>query len=388
MIINSLLDLDKYKLSMKFFYDHYEPNVEKVYKFINRDKRVFPVGFGEKLKHVVNHELPCLRLTKMERLYLERTFPYYTTEMLTDLENFRFNRNEVEFDDNFGDLTVKITGSTMWETVLMSVISELYFKQKNFNILTREQRRENNRNKLKPLYEAGINVSDFGTRRRYSYDIHKEFLIDAIELANEMGVKPISTSNVHFAMTLGLECSGTVAHELFGLHASLYGYENANNLVMDRWKKLYPNAMKVMLPDTFGSKFFFDHISKSNFCYYDYRQDSGDPKEFVKLVWDTSERFDVTNADVIFSDNLNSSKGIELHKFAQNKGIDSSLGIGTNFSNSCLFDSNPEARPLNMVIKLISANGNPCVKLGDGGTGKYTGDPKEIERCLAATGVK
>ena len=85
------------------------------------------------------------------------------------------------------------------------------------------------------------------------------------------------------------------------------------------------------------------------------------------------------NKKFIFSDGLTDETYKELSLKYRNDGIIIG-GIGTSFSNDC------GHKPLNMVIKLISADDKGVVKLSDV-QGKYTGRQEDIEATKIILGI-
>lgn len=66
-----------------------------------------------------------------------------------------------------------------------------------------------------------------------------------------------------------------------------------------------------------------------------------------------------------------------------------SFGIGTSLTNDFTKASGTggeKSKALNMVIKLASVNGKPCVKISDE-RGKHTGEPEEVKAAKAFYGV-
>jgi len=95
---------------------------------------------------------------------------------------------------------------------------------------------------------------------------------------------------------------------------------------------------------------------------------------------------------IVFSDNLNVEKAIKLH--LKYDGLFNVIfGVGTFLTNDTFSDEQKAAgiRPLNMVIKITSANfGNgwyPTVKLSDD-AGKHTGSSNLIEQIKSRLEIK
>ena len=129
------------------------------------------------------------------------------------------------------------------------------------------------------------------------------------------------------------------------------------------------------------------------------RQDSGSPAEFIEMMrrFYSSQGIPTTEKVIIFSDSLNIDLCLEYKDEAGKHGFKPSFGIGTFLTND--FDrqssSSPrgesgngekpvKSKPMNIVIKLSSAQGRPAVKISDN-IGKNTGDEatvREVKRRL------
>ena len=172
-LITSILDTDWYKATMGSVVFHQFPNAEVEYSFINRGETSFPVGFDLELKHQIEL-LSNLRLTTEEQVWLN-TIPYIRKTYTEWFSSYRFNPNEVSAYFQDGELKITIRGpwyrTIFWEVPLMALISELYF------LLTNQTKHDGwkvkiyeKTNKLSSNYCYWI---DFGTRRRYSYEVER-----------------------------------------------------------------------------------------------------------------------------------------------------------------------------------------------------------------------
>lgn len=393
MIITSILDTDIYKLYMQqfVFFNHREEIVE--YTFINRDKREFTApAYASVLQEEV-HEMRRLFLAKDERAYLE-SLGVFRKEYLDWLEKvYRFDPAHVKIDCVDHQLSVKIVGpwvyTILWETPLMATISELYngFEENKVNF---KDAAVDVLQKLNLLKTVGIFPAEFGTRRRHSKQLHEYFLINAIAV---WGRGYVTTSNPYMAMKYGIECLGTMAHELFMWAGVKYGFKNANREILKQWAEFYRGKLGIALPDTYTTKVFLRDFDGYFARLYDgVRQDSGNP---VDIATDFLNHYlglgiEPKSKKIIFSDGLNYSKifdiNMELALF-RDDFMKHPYAVGTDFTNDWGF------KALNIVIKLsavfdIDGVRHGTVKLGDSGQGKYTGDPADIERCKKELGIE
>jgi len=393
MIIKSILDTDLYKMSMQQAVTKLYPRAKVRYSFINRAKTPFPEGFAEELRKEVK-EMEKLALTKDEKDFLLRKCYFLDPTYLDLLYGYRYDSSEVGIIQKDGDLQISIEGywhrTILWEVPLMAIISELYFKMTGLStaphVLNETKRSENNNAKALSFRMNGMHYADFGTRRRFSYEVHdqvvRDFKNSALHNENFVG-----TSNVHFAHKYDLTPIGTHAHEWFSFHAAKFGYKMANTLAMESWVNVYSGDLGIALPDTFTTDAFFKVFDRKFAKLYDgVRHDSGDAIEFAKktIAHYTKLGIDPKSKVIVFSDSLNPDKAKEIKDFCRGV-IKCSFGIGTNFTNDV------GVTPLNMVIKMTEAKPEgeewmPTIKLSDN-VGKHTGDEKEIKIAKHVLGL-
>jgi len=156
-----------------------------------------------------------------------------------------------------------------------------------------------------------------------------------------------------------------------------------------------------MLTDTFGTPAFLKAFSKaaklpseagqetdSNQESYakvftGVRQDSGDPAVFVQSVKEFYDKQGVKSNDklIVFSDSLNLGRCREYKALADKYELKCSFGIGTFLTNDFMHakQSKEKSLPLNIVIKLSSAESRPAVKISDN-HGKNTGDSEQVAK--------
>lgn len=90
------------------------------------------------------------------------------------------------------------------------------------------------------------------------------------------------------------------------------------------------------------------------------RHDSGDPVEWGEKApaHYARPRLDAHGRRLVFSDGLDLLKAFALYRHFADRTI-TGFGIGTNLSNDV------GITPLNIVMKLMSCNGQPVAKLSD-----------------------
>ncbi|AEO70238.1 e7df8e3f-456d-41ca-9c50-0bb937da40e8 [Thermothielavioides terrestris] len=339
---------------------------------------------------------------------------------------------------DIGDLDVRISGTwadtILYEIPLLALTSEAYFKFMEPDWVY-EGQEELAFEKGMRLLEAGCVFSEFGTRRRRDY--HTQALVfrgltRASKEAQKRGFsgKLSGTSNVHLAMRFNIPPVGTVAHEWFmGTAAVIGDYRKATEEALCRWVGCFgEGVLGIALTDTFGTPEFLNSFSKpvryleqpapvserkpsiadsfirtassassggrsqkSNKTYADVftgvRQDSGDPKEFVTLMQNFYNDQGIHDKKVIvFSDSLNIDRCLEYKQVSEKAGFQPTFGVGTFLTNDFVnTKTGKKSTPLNIVIKLSSAAGNPAIKISDN-IGKNTGDKATVEKVKRELG--
>ncbi|PYH99868.1 nicotinate phosphoribosyltransferase [Aspergillus ellipticus CBS 707.79] len=334
----------------------------------------------------------------------------------------------------------------LYEIPLLALTSQAYFmfSDKDWDYTNQKEKACR---KGCALLENGCIFSEFGSRRRRDYhtqDLVMKGLSQAAEEGKKQGWKGqfTGTSNVHFAMKYGVAPVGTVAHEWYMTIAAITDdYMNANKLALRYWLGCFgEGVLGIALTDTFGTPAFLDAFRKqipaftsagtgavSSFAsgpsttvepliqckakteapiaaplddaqgeysnktfaqvYSGVRQDSGDPTYFVKQVREFYNREGIKDRKtVVFSDSLNIESCLEYKTIAEEAGFNPTFGVGTFFTNDYTNKSNNEkSKPLNIVIKIATANGRPAVKLSDN-LGKNTGDKDLVQRVKKQLG--
>jgi nicotinate phosphoribosyltransferase len=380
MIIRDFTDNDLYKFTTMNAIQKKFPNAEVIYKFINRGKTIFPTGFAEALRQEVI-EMQTLCLSNEAEEFIRKKCYYFDPVFIDLLKGFRFNPEEVRINQTDCVLDVEVEGlwyrTVLWEVPLMALISELYFKLTDQKPDDFEVRAIAKANEFATL---GANISEFGTRRRFSFDVQNR-IVEILK--NCEGIKLEGTSNLYLAMNHDLTPIGTHPHEWFMYHGAHYGYLMANAIGMENWVDVYQGNLGIALTDTYTTDNFFKSFNTKYAKLFDgVRWDSGDPFEFTDkaLKHYSDHRIDPKNKTIVYSDALDLDKVKEIKAYVNGRFHDT-YGIGTYLTNDV------GVKPLNMVIKLIAAKPTnnmdyvPTVKLSDI-EGKHTGDSKEIELCL------
>jgi nicotinate phosphoribosyltransferase len=385
--LSSILDNDFYKFTMQQCVVNLFPKAKARYRFINRGRHIFPPGFAGVLKASID-SMAALQLTKEEKDWLIQTCPYLNPVFLDFLQGYRYDPGEVRVEQNGSELHVFIEGywyrTILWEVPILCLISENFYRMQNWQRDKDEEVLQKTKHKIEAYGDLGVTVAEFGTRRRYSFEVH-DLVVRALK---QWGRTFVGTSNVHLARIHDTRPIGTHAHEWFMFHAAKYGFKMANTLALEHWVDVYRGNLGIALSDTFTTDEFYEIFDKKFAKLFDgVRHDSGDPIAFAQKTIDhyTSMGIDPLSKTIIFSDALNYDKVKAIADYCKGK-IGTSFGIGTNFTNDV---GQP---PLNIVLKMIEAlpetePWTPVIKLSDE-PAKYSGDPQSIALAKAVLRIR
>ncbi len=350
-IVWSLLDNDFYKFTMQNAIIKLFPSAKAKYELINRGKHSFPKNFSKILKDHLK-KMSNLKLSNKERIYLEKNCPYLDSSYLDFLEKYQYNPKEVNIFQNGKNIKIYIEGlwskTILWEVPLMAIISELYYH------LTGAKRISDNkiifltRKKLSEYKKLNVKIGEYGTRRRYSYEVQKLVL----KILKEEGTPLfMGSSNVHLSQIFSIKPLGTHGHEWVMFHAAKYGFNIADRIAMENWLNIYGRNLGIALSDTYTSSIFFKNFDKKLANVFEgIRHDSGNPVSFINETIKHYNKFKINPMEkkIIFSDNLDPYKIASISSFCK-KRINPFFGIGTNFTN----DVGPPS--MNIVIKMVKA---------------------------------
>jgi nicotinate phosphoribosyltransferase len=437
-VTRSLLDTDFYKLLMlQVIWKHY-PKTRVQFTLFNRSSggngSSGPVDIFaheeliEQLDHARN-----VRFRRSELVWLAGNTFYgrrgiFEPAFLEWLErDFRLSDYELSVKDGRFHLTFDglWTDTTMWELYSLSIINELRTRAnlKRLSEFGLDILYAKAKTKLWSKIERlrgvpNLTVADFGTRRRHSF-LWQEYVVEA--MASNLGSGFTGTSNAFLAHKHDLEAIGTNAHEIPMVLAALAPDDAALKAsqyhVLEVWQKTYDGALRIMLPDTFGTTQFLESApdwaadwtgqrvdSKDPYIagdeYIEWLKARGrDPREKLVIASDALDVDDILGLHAYFGGTL--ARGINASDFRsaddfQNKSkwtpgrrIRFSAGWGTLLTNDfrgCDPSGNGGFDPISLISKVSNVEGRPAVKLSDN-YAKALGVPSEIERYRRVFGT-
>ena len=387
----------------------------------------------EELIHQMEHARH-LRFRRSELVWLAGNTFYgrsgiFEPAFLEWLENdFRLSDYELSIKDGQFHLSFDglWTETTMWELYALSILDELK---------TRAALKKLREFKLDILYARaktklwgkierlrgvpGLAVADFGTRRRHSF-LWQEYVVNA--MAANLGGSFTGTSNAFLAHKHVLEAIGTNAHEIHMVLAALVPNDEARRAsqyrVLELWQATYHGALRIMLPDTFGTTQFLENAPDWTSDWTGQRIDSKDPyiggDEYIE--WLKARGRNPQEKRIIASDSLDVDIILGLHayfggtlgggvavsdfrsaadfsdpqKWTPGRRIRFSAGWGTLLTNDfrgCDPQDSNDFDPISLICKVSTVEGKPAVKLSDN-YAKALGTPAEIERYRRIFGTK
>ena len=393
-IITHFTDDDLYKMSMCCAVIDNFPRAQVKYEFVDRNHTVYPEGFADELNRQVE-ALEEVVITDEEVDFMRRKCYYIPEWFYRYLRGFRFSRHWVKaWQDDEGYLHIEFEGNwsdtILLEVKVLAIISELYYIMTGqTDKLDYEVCYKKSYAKAERLLEAGCVYSDFGTRRRASFEAEDTVVRAMKDCQNsrQWEGRFVGTSNVYLAMKHDLLPVGTMAHEFVCAIGGMYGPQMANNIAMNAWRNTFRGALGTYLYDSFGWDIFSMNFSE-DFAnlFKGLRVDSGDNYEQLQKIVAKykSLGIDSRSKQVIFSNALDTDRAIEIQQYAKDL-CQPSFGIGTHFTND--FEG---IKPMNIVIKLVAAKiteswrfYNDTCKLSED-KGKHTGKPEVIQRFMDA----
>jgi nicotinate phosphoribosyltransferase len=426
-ITRSLLDTDFYKLLMlQFIWKHF-PTTHASFTLLNRSAAV-PLG------EIVNVEQLREQLEETRKLH------FHKSELIWLAGNTFFGRRGIfepafiewldrdfrlsDFDLSVRDGQISLrfdglwTETTLWEIYALSAIDELKTRAslKRLSELELDILYARAKTRLWEKMERfrgvpGLNLSDFGTRRRHSF-LWQEYVVKA--MSDVLGSSFSGSSNAYLAYKHDLEAMGTNAHELPMALAALANTDEevkaAQYRLLELWQQTYQGELLILLPDTFGTTQFLRDAPDWVARWTGQRMDSKDPyiagDEYIE--WLRQRGCDPRKKRLIASDALDVDAILGLHayfggtllngttpadfrraddfldksRWLPEPRIRFSAGWGTFLTNdfrNCNPHGDASFDPVSLVCKLSEVEGRPAVKLSDNYS-KAMGPAAEIER--------
>ena len=374
MIITSLLDTDLYKFTMMQVVLHQFPSAQVEYSFKCRNAGVQLAPFAAEIREEIK-SLCSLRFSDAELSYL-RGMRFIKSDFVDFLGLFRLNEKYIDISSQpNGELKITVKGpwlhTILFEIPVLAIVNEVYFRNtlKVPDLMTGRRRLDDKIALMHGEGLADLKIADYGTRRRLSKAWHEEVLR---VLSAKLGASPepkgqfAGTSNVLFAMKLGLTPLGTMAHEYLQAAQALGPrLRDSQIFAFESWAKEYRGDLGIALSDVYGMSAFLRDFDMY-FCklFDGARHDSGDPFAWGErlLAHYKAKRVDPQTKILIFSDGLTVPRTIELyHRFKGRCQL--AFGIGTNLTND--LGDPPAHVPLQIVMKMVRCDGQPVAKLSD-----------------------
>jgi nicotinate phosphoribosyltransferase len=367
MIITSLLDTDLYKFTMMQVVLHQFPGAEVEYRFKCRNKGVLAPYVNEIREEI--RGLCNLRFQDAELAYL-KAMRFIKSDFIDFLGIFKLNEKYVSVTAlPTGEIEVSIKGpwlhTILFEIPVLAIINEVYFRntQKQPDVVEGRKRLDTKIGQLQADGLLALKIADYGTRRRFGKAWHEEVLRTlSTRLGTGKDDQFAGTSNVLFAMKLGLTPLGTMAHEyLQACQALGPRLRDSQVFAFESWAKEYRGDLGIALSDVYGMSAFLRDFDMF-FCklFDGARHDSGDPFQWGErmIAHYNKNRVDPKTKTLIFSDGLTVPRTIELYQQFRGR-CQLAFGIGTNLTNDLGY------QPLQIVIKMVRCNGQPVAKLSD-----------------------
>lgn len=402
-IVQSLLDIDYYKLTMAQVAFRWFRHIPVTYAFMNRTKTVcLPAFVDERELRAELEHVRTLSFTPKELDYLRGSVHVprglFSDEFLAFLASLRLPDVDLAPDGDLANdgstFRIEVEGpwpeAIFWETLILCVVSELYCRAllDRRGVSVEEAWAEGERRLVAKIdrikADPRVCFSDFGTRRRFSRGWQRAVVQT---LARELPDQFLGTSNVLLAGELGLPPIGTFAHEMDMIFSGIYHgsddeIRDSHQRALEAWWEQYGEALSIALTDTYGTDFFFrDFTPGQASAWRGLRHDSGDPITFGDraIAFYEGLGIDPSTKTLVFSDGLEVETMLRLVDRFDGR-IQVVFGWGTNLTNDVGLE------PPSLIVKPVRACGRATVKLTDN-FDKATGDPGELERFMRIFGT-
>ncbi|MBA4109217.1 MAG: nicotinate phosphoribosyltransferase [Leptothrix sp. (in: Bacteria)] len=368
-IITSLLETDLYKFTMWQTMLHRHPETQAEYTFVCRNDSAYPLSDLASEVSLALDKLCALSFQPDELAYLS-SLRFIKSDFVDFLRIFRFQRDFIEVKAMGPTLEVIARGPQVhvmgFEIYVLAIINELYFRRFEAEpALIEGRKRLAGKIELLQAFEQEaprahpFEFFDFGVRRRFSGAWQRE-VVTALKAQLPQFFK--GTSNVLLAKDLGLVPIGTMAHEYLQTYQALgVRLRDFQKAALEDWVQEYRGDLGTALTDVVGMDAFLADFDLYFAKLFDgLRHDSGDPVEWGEkaLAHYARLRIDPRTKRLVFSDGLDVPTALSLYRhFADRTQL--GFGIGTNLSNDA------GIKPLNIVMKITKANGQPVAKLSD-----------------------
>jgi nicotinate phosphoribosyltransferase len=368
-IVRSLLENDLYKFTMWQALLHSHPDAQTEYAFVCRNTPNFPLA---DLKAEVERELDhlCELTFSDEELTYLRGLRFMKSDFIDFLTIFHFQRKFITVQTQGETLLIRASGPQVhvmgFEIYVLFIVNELYFRRFDQVACINEARQRLHAKvallkefTAQTAYKHSFAFFDFGVRRRFSGDWQEEVVST---FAREVPETFKGTSNVYLAKKFDLVPIGTMAHEYLQSYQSFgVRLRDFQKAALEGWVQEYRGDLGTALTDVVGMDAFLADFDLYFAKLFDgLRHDSGDP-----IVWGEKAlahygklRIDANTKRLVFSDGLDLQTAFSLYRHFADRTM-TGFGIGTNLTN----DTGVAA--LNIVMKLVSCNGQPVAKLSD-----------------------
>jgi nicotinate phosphoribosyltransferase len=274
-IVRSLIDTDFYKLLMCQSVFRNKPDTQVTFSLINRTKHI-PladlIDEGE-LREQLDH-IRTLRLRRGESTWMRGNTFYGKRQMFTPefMDWFEALQLPPYHLERVGD-QYELTFEGNWPEVMLWEIPALCRPDG-----TQRPRRPARHGPvrasgpLRPRHDEAVGkdrtpaqipdlrIADFGTRRRHSF-LWQDWAVQAMQ--EGLGDAFAGTSNCLIAKNRDLEAIGTNAHELPMVYAALAETDEdlarAPYDVLSDWHEEHEGNLRIILPDTYGTKGFLEN---------------------------------------------------------------------------------------------------------------------------------
>lgn len=404
-IITSRLQKDWYYVTMGFFAWLRHRNAKVRYQFINRAakriKLAQRIDIG-RLREEVAH-VASLTYTADEIAWLKAKFGlaikdgFLVDEYLEWLKTSKLSAIDIEIQETpeGPELIIEPHGlwceAMDWETFILPIITYLNgeWVMREAGVTRAQVHAEamfRHGMKIERLRQyPGLRISSFGLRRQLD---HKLSLMIDETTVREIPRQLAGISCVWVAKELDWDVAGTFAHQGPMIYSGLCPQDDvsiraSHMQFMDDWSATFAKRWRTAVPDTFGSKSFFEDFQKPKADgtsrideWAKWKVDSGNPFHEGERIEAYIKSLGRDPREMVLNptDGLTIDTAIALYLTFRDRFAEMLPGIGTNRSNDTGLETSGS-----FVVKAYEVNGVKLAKLSNN-VAKASGHPDAITR--------
>ena len=192
-IVRSLLDNDLYKFTVSYAYMMKYPQASGTFTFVDRNNTIVSDKEFNEIHRQIYNFLAYIHLSDDEKDWCKKNIPFIPEFYWEWLRSFHFDYNKIKvIRDESGHLGIEVTDLlykvTLYEVPILAIVSEILCEKTAKGKLSFQNAQERLIDKINIARKNGFKFSEFGTRRRFSYDVQNWVCNTLADMASDVCV--------------------------------------------------------------------------------------------------------------------------------------------------------------------------------------------------------